>query len=120
VVTGRVVYGRAGERRRIHDRDGRQAPADRVYAVDENGLLGELRPIASSGATPYGFDFSPEGALVVTEAFGGAVGGAAASSCALGGEGVSPVSRSVGNTRSEVCWAAVTLPSLAVRRLCGA
>ena len=79
-----------------------------VYAVVEDGLLGELRTIASSGATPYGFDFSPQGALVVTEAFGGAIGAAAASSYALGSDGVSPVSRSVGNTRSEVCWAAVT------------
>ena len=79
-----------------------------VYTVDENGLLSDLSTIASSGATPYGFDFSPQGALVVTEAFGGTVGGAAASSYALGREGISPVSRSVGNTRSEVCWAAVT------------
>ena len=47
-----------------------------VYAVGEDGLLGELHTIASSGATPYGFDFSPQGALVVTEAFGGAVGAA--------------------------------------------
>jgi 6-phosphogluconolactonase (cycloisomerase 2 family) len=59
----------------------------------------------SSGATPYGFDFTAEGTLVVTEAFGGTVGAAAASSYAAG---VRPVSKSVANTRSEVCWAAVT------------
>jgi 6-phosphogluconolactonase len=79
-----------------------------VYSIAEGGLLDDLRTIASSGATPYGFDFSPQGALVVTEAFGGAIGAAAASSYALGADGVSPVSHSVGNTRSEVCWAAVT------------
>ena len=44
----------------------------------------------------------------MTEAFGCAIGAAPASSYALGTDGVSPVSRSVGNTRSEVCWAAVT------------
>jgi 6-phosphogluconolactonase len=59
----------------------------------------------SSGATPYGFDFTRDGTLVVTEAFGGAVGAAAASSY---GAGLRPVSKSVANTRSEVCWAAVT------------
>jgi 6-phosphogluconolactonase len=59
----------------------------------------------SSGATPYGFDFAPDGTLVVTEAFGGTVGAAAASSY---GKGITPVSKSVANTRSEVCWAAVT------------
>ena len=79
-----------------------------VYPVGKDGLLGDLHSAASSGATPYGFDFSPQGALVVTEAFGGAVGAAAASSYRLGTDGASPVSRSVGSTRSEVCWAAVT------------
>jgi 6-phosphogluconolactonase len=79
-----------------------------VYSVDGDGLLGDPHTVASSGATPYGFDFSPQGVLVVTEAFGGAAGAAASSSYLLGAEGVSPVSRSVGNTRSEVCWAAVT------------
>jgi 6-phosphogluconolactonase len=59
----------------------------------------------SSGATPYGFDFTRNGTLVVTEAFGGTVGAAATSSYAAGLE---PVSKSVANTRSEVCWAAVT------------
>jgi 6-phosphogluconolactonase (cycloisomerase 2 family) len=59
----------------------------------------------SSGATPYGFDFTRDGTLVVTEAFGGAIGAAAASSYAAG---LAPVSKSVANTRSEVCWAAVT------------
>jgi len=60
---------------------------------------------ASAGATPYGFDFTPDGTLVVTEAFGGTVGAAATSSYAAG---LQPVSKSVANTRSEVCWAAVT------------
>jgi 6-phosphogluconolactonase len=59
----------------------------------------------SSGATPYGFDFTHDGTLVVTEAFGGTVGAAATSSYAAG---LQPVSKSVANTRSEVCWAAVT------------
>jgi 6-phosphogluconolactonase len=59
----------------------------------------------SSGATPYGFDFTSDGTLVVTEAFGGTVGAAATSSYAAG---LRPVSKSVANTRSEVCWAAVT------------
>lgn len=66
---------------------------------------GELVRHASSGATPYGFDFTRGGTLVVTEAFGGALGQAAASSY---GAGLAPVSKSIANTRSEVCWAAVS------------
>ena len=84
---------------------------DRIstYAVGADGLLDGPTPHASSGATPYGFDFGAEGVLVVTEAFGGKVGAAAASSYRLNGApGLTPVSASVQNTRSEVCWAAVS------------
>jgi 6-phosphogluconolactonase (cycloisomerase 2 family) len=86
---------------------------DKLLVTDRaNDALLEL-PVAggdpirhsSSGATPYGFDFRRDGTLVVTEAFGGTVGAAAASSYAAG---LQPVSKSVANTRSEVCWAAVT------------
>jgi 6-phosphogluconolactonase (cycloisomerase 2 family) len=78
------------------------------YAIDENGLADGPTTIESSGQTPYGFGFA-NGSLIVTEAFGGAIGAAAASSYAVSGAGeLTPVSGSVGDTRSEVCWAAVT------------
>ena len=79
------------------------------FAVDERGFADGPTTIGSSGKTPYGFGFTADGALIVTEAFGGAPGAAAASSYALTGPGrLSPVSGSVADTRSEVCWAAVT------------
>jgi 6-phosphogluconolactonase len=79
-----------------------------AYVVDERGYAAAPTTIASSGATPYGFDFA-DGAVVVTEAFGGEIGAAAASSYALGEPGrLAPISASVGDTRSEVCWAAAT------------
>jgi 6-phosphogluconolactonase len=80
-----------------------------AFAVDERGYAEGPSTIPSAGETPYGFDFTSGGTLVVTEAFGGAIGKAAASSYALVGPGrLQPVSASVGDTRSEVCWAAVT------------
>ena len=78
-----------------------------TYAVGPDGLLEGPTVIPSSGATPYGFDFGADGILVVTEAFGGHVGAAAASSYRFNGSLI-PVSASVENTRSEVCWAAVS------------
>jgi 6-phosphogluconolactonase len=79
-----------------------------AYRIDENGYAAGPTTIESSGATPYGFDFAGN-ALVVTEAFGGEVGAAAASSYALAEPGsITPVSASVADTRSEVCWAAAT------------
>ena len=78
-----------------------------IYAVGADGLLDGPTVLRSSGATPYGFDFRADGILVVTEAFGGQVGAAAASSYRLNGS-LSAVSPSVKSTRSEVCWAAVS------------
>jgi 6-phosphogluconolactonase len=80
-----------------------------AYAIDERGYAEGPVTIPSAGETPYGFGFTGEGTLVVTEAFGGAKGKAAASSYALAEPGrLQPLSASVADTRSEVCWAAVT------------
>jgi 6-phosphogluconolactonase len=79
------------------------------YAVDERGYADGPATIASAGATPYGFDFTACGTVVVTEAFGGEIGKAAASSYSVTAPGrLAPVSGSAGDTRSEVCWAAAT------------
>jgi 6-phosphogluconolactonase (cycloisomerase 2 family) len=76
-----------------------------VFPVQDSGLLGDPQEIASSGQTPYGFTFADNQTLVVTEAFGAMVGKAAASSYRLTKAGLAPVSRSVGNGRSAICWA---------------
>jgi 6-phosphogluconolactonase len=79
------------------------------YLVDEPGYAEGPATIGSSGQTPYGFDFASDGSVVVSEAFGGAKGAAAASSYMVSGTGeLKVVSGSVGSTRSEVCWVVVT------------
>jgi 6-phosphogluconolactonase len=89
----------------------RAANAIHAFAVDADGMAHGPTTYASSGATPYGFDFTPDGTLVVTEAAGAQVGKASASSYRLNGSGLVPVSGAVGNTRSEVCWAVVSKDS---------
>jgi 6-phosphogluconolactonase len=83
--------------------------ADSIVAIelDGDGLPTRSSVVASSGRTPYGFDFAG-GTLVVTEAFGGTVGAAAASSYHMNG-GIELVSASVPNMRSEVCWAVASV-----------
>ena len=79
------------------------------YLVDERGYAEGPATMRSPGQTPYGFDFASDGSLVVSEAFGGAKGAAAASSYAVSGAGeLKVISGSVGDTRSEVCWVVVT------------
>jgi 6-phosphogluconolactonase len=79
-----------------------------LYPIDGSGQLGDPVEQPSSGPTPYGFAFANDGTLVVTEAFGAQKGKAAASSYVLSSGSIRPVSRSVGNGRSEICWAVVT------------
>ena len=80
-----------------------------TYAIDERGYAAGPMTIESTRQTPYGFDFTAGGAIIVTEVFGGAAGAAAASSYSLTAPGkLARVSGSVADTRSEVCWAAVT------------
>src|SRR3954451_13655104 len=54
-----------------------------AYAIDADGRASGPTTIKASGKTPYGFDFAPDGAMIVTEAFGGATGAAAAASYSL-------------------------------------
>jgi 6-phosphogluconolactonase len=79
-----------------------------LYPVAEDGQLGDPAIQPSSGPTPYGFAFASDGTLLVTEAFGAAKGKAAASSYRVRDATATPVSRSVGNGRSEICWAVVS------------
>jgi 6-phosphogluconolactonase len=79
-----------------------------TYPVARDGMLGMPNVIASAGPTPYGFAISSTGSLVVTEAFRAQKGDAAASSYVIEGAGARLVTPSVGNGRSEICWAVIT------------
>jgi len=77
-----------------------------LYPIDSEGRVGAPVSEPSSGATPYGFAFAGD-TLVVTEAARAEVGAASASSYRLTGGRLEPVSRAVGDSHSEVCWAAI-------------
>jgi 6-phosphogluconolactonase (cycloisomerase 2 family) len=88
----------------------RAADAIHAFAVDGPGALAAAAVThRSSGATPYGFDVTADGVVIVTEAAGAQPGKASASSYRLEGAAeLTPVSRAVPNTRSEVCWAVIS------------
>jgi 6-phosphogluconolactonase len=79
-----------------------------TYEVAADGTFGDSHEIPSQGPTPYGFAFTSGGTLVVTEAFRAEEGAAAASSYATVDGSLEPRTASVGNGRSEICWAVVT------------
>jgi 6-phosphogluconolactonase len=79
-----------------------------TYEVEEDGTFGASSSVASEGPTPYGFSFTSGGTLVVTEAFRAEKGAAAASSYAMVSGSPEARTSSVGNGRSEICWAVIT------------
>jgi 6-phosphogluconolactonase (cycloisomerase 2 family) len=79
-----------------------------TYDVAPEDTFGTSREIASEGPTPYGFAITSGGTLVVTEAFRAEKGAAAASSYAIEDGTLVARTSSVGNGRSEICWAVVT------------
>jgi 6-phosphogluconolactonase (cycloisomerase 2 family) len=80
-----------------------------TYTIDENGLPSAPIDNPSNGMTPFGFAFNNAGFLVVSEAFGGAPNGSAASSYEAGDLGVlSVISGSVANSQTASCWVVTT------------
>lgn len=80
-----------------------------VYEVDRDGLPGAAQVQPASGVTPFGFAFGKRDVMVVTEAFGGAASGAAASSYRIDDDGaLATVSASAPTSQTAACWAAVT------------
>ncbi len=79
-----------------------------TMALRPDGTLGTGGTVASSGPTPYGFAINARGVLVVTEAFRAEKGAAGAWCFRRVGPDVSPITRSVANGRSEICWAVLT------------
>ena len=79
-----------------------------TYEVTADDTFGASSEVASEGPTPYGFAFTSGGTLIVTEAFGAEKGAAAASSYTIVDGSLVARTSSVGNGRSEICWAVVT------------
>lgn len=80
-----------------------------TYSLDKNGLPGQPKVSASAGTTPFGFGFAREETLVVSEAFGGAANGSAASSYKIGKNGsASVISASEPTHQTAACWVVVT------------
>ena len=82
-----IAFAPDGESLIVTDRAGNSIVS---IELDGDGLPRRTAILPSAGRTPHGFDFAG-GTLVVTEAFGGQVGAAAASSYRVNGT-IEPVS----------------------------
>lgn len=79
------------------------------YAISATGAAGAPKWTASAGPEPFGFAFSGDGTLVVSEAGNHVEDGSSASSYRLGSGGAPiTVSDAVPTTETAACWTAIT------------
>lgn len=79
-----------------------------TFSVNDDGLIDEHQQFVSVGQTPFGFAFRRD-ALIVSEAFGGAMNASAVSSYDLADDGsLQVISPSVPTTETAACWIVVT------------
>ena len=80
-----------------------------TYTVGNDGQASMPNVQASNGMTPFGFSFSDQGILYVSEAFGGADNASAVSSYEIhAGGDLSVVDGSVATDQTAACWLIVT------------
>jgi 6-phosphogluconolactonase (cycloisomerase 2 family) len=80
-----------------------------TFLVNDAGVASAPNVQASSGGTPFGFDFAPSGTLIVSEAAGGPLGTSAVSSYSISDTGsLTTIGASVPDTQIAACWLVVT------------
>ncbi|MGA9118790.1 MAG: beta-propeller fold lactonase family protein [Bacteroidota bacterium] len=80
-----------------------------TYRVGFSGLAIGPNVQNSTGDTPFGFEFTPRGQLIVSDAFGGAAGQSSLSSYRVGfGGSLDLITGPVNNGQAAACWVVVT------------
>jgi 6-phosphogluconolactonase (cycloisomerase 2 family) len=80
-----------------------------TFAVNDDGTLGAKQVQDTSGVGPFGFGFSPDGTLLVTEQNHAEEQKGAVSSYTLLEDGkLKPISKAVDNQQTDTCWVVTT------------
>jgi 6-phosphogluconolactonase len=80
-----------------------------TYMVDANGVASEPLSNLSHGVTPFGFSFSSDGYLIVSEAFAGLPDISAVSSYSVNSQGeVNVITPSAPTFETAACWIVVS------------
>ncbi len=80
-----------------------------TYLLDQNGVASAPLVNASAGETPFGFAFSKDRHLIVSEAFGGALDIGAVSSYSGNGNGeLKVITPSEPTEQTAACWIVIT------------
>ncbi len=80
-----------------------------TFKIKNNGSVSHGKFTASVGPTPFGFDYSRDRFMIVSNAAGGAAGAGSSTSYIIGNNGKpSAVNGAVNNNQAAPCWVATT------------
>jgi 6-phosphogluconolactonase len=79
-----------------------------VYPVDASGVADLPVSYPSAGITPFGFAFSRQGTMVVSDAFGGVDGASALSSYRIEDGKLENISAAVPTNQTAACWVVIS------------
>jgi 6-phosphogluconolactonase (cycloisomerase 2 family) len=79
-----------------------------TFRIRNRGIASEAVTHPSAGMTPFGFAIDKRDHVIVSEAFGGAVGQSAMSSYDLDGNRLTTLSPSAPTTQTAACWVVIT------------
>ena len=79
-----------------------------IFTLDNNGSVMQTNYADAVGTTPFGFDFSRDKFMIVSNASGGAVNASTCTSYMNLYDGATAVNGAVPNQQSAACWVATT------------
>ncbi|MDD5033237.1 MAG: beta-propeller fold lactonase family protein [Methylococcaceae bacterium] len=101
-----ISFGREGDALVVTEKTSNKIT---TFSLDEDGMPEERHVIDSAGTTPFGFAFGKHDQFFVSEAQGGAAGGATVSSYQLQDDGAAQaIETKVAVGQTAACWLATT------------
>lgn len=104
IALGQIEFSRDGKVLVVTEKSTNKIDS---YAVSADGMASAPKTIAADGRSPFGFEFSGNGYLVVSNENGGTNGSASSTSYSVAADGTLGLIGSLATGQTSSCWVAV-------------
>lgn len=104
IALGQIEFSRDGKVLVVTEKSTNKLDS---YAVSAAGIASPPKTVAADGKSPFGFEFSSNGYLIVSNENGGTNGSAASTSYAVATDGTLSLVGTVTTGQTSSCWVAV-------------
>ncbi len=104
IALGQIEFSRDGKVLVVTEKSTNKIDA---YAVSADGMASPPKTITADGRSPFGFEFSSNGYLVVSNENGGTNGSASSTSYSVAADGTLGLIGSLATGQTSSCWVAV-------------